>query len=137
MYGPARRTLHVHLSSSRPTMCTGPYESYAVIEEPTFSVPVEDDARSADARCASGTNGLDLQPLLNCVLAVAGESVALKLDLSDRDARIAAFKAELHWVTEKMHAVPDLAPDLTAPPSISGISHTKAELLRQRVAAAK
>ena len=41
------------------------YESYAVSEEPSLQIPVEDDTRPSGVRRESGTAGLALQPLLD------------------------------------------------------------------------
>ena len=44
---------------------------------------------------ASSSGGLDLQPLLDRITSLAGENVALKRDVADKDKRIAELEEKL------------------------------------------
>ena len=69
-------------------------KSYAVGDEPPVPAPRCFDEHDAGAHLASPFNGLDVQAILNRRMRLVRKNIALKLDLTVRDARIAKLEEE-------------------------------------------
>ena len=71
------------------------YESYEVSDDPDVSVNVATEVDDGHVRRGSSSGSLDVQPLLDRIIALAGVNVPLRRDLDEKDKHVEELKAKL------------------------------------------